>query len=118
MKPLLPAAAVAGLLLWAGAALLTPRADAEHARARCEIRGTPVDVRADSLHGLTVPRSGYFNPEDEPWFIDAPAAEQNLSRRVRTVTAIQVNDPVVLTLEDPNLWSYPGSTSSSPATCA
>ena len=43
----------------------------------------------------------------EPWYIDAPAAEQNLSRRVRTATAIQVNDPVVLTLEDPNLFSYP-----------
>ena len=48
-----------------------------------------------------------MNPEDEPWFIDAPAAEQNLSRRVRTATAIQVNDPVVLTLQDPNLWAYP-----------
>ncbi len=48
-----------------------------------------------------------MSPEDEPWFIDAPAAEQNLSRRVRTVTAIQVNDPVVITLEDPNLWAYP-----------
>ena len=48
-----------------------------------------------------------MSPEDEPWFIDAPAAEQNLSRRVRTVTSIQVNDPVVLTIEDPNLWSYP-----------
>lgn len=43
----------------------------------------------------------------DPWAIDAPAAEQNLSRRVRTVTAIQVNDPIVLTLEDPQLWSYP-----------
>jgi hypothetical protein len=43
----------------------------------------------------------------EPWYIDAPAAEQNLSRRVRTATAIQVNDPVVLTLEDPNLFAYP-----------
>jgi Domain of unknown function (DUF4159) len=50
---------------------------------------------------------GRYNPEDEPWFIDAPAADQNLSRRVRSVTSIQVNDPVVLTIEDPNLWSYP-----------
>ena len=32
MKPLLPAAAVAGLLLWAGAAWLTPRADAQNTR--------------------------------------------------------------------------------------
>ena len=40
----------------------------------------------------------------EPWAIDAPAAEQNLSRRLRTATAIQVNDPIVLALDDPKLW--------------
>jgi hypothetical protein len=43
----------------------------------------------------------------EPWAIDAPAAEQNLSRRVKTVTAIDVADPIVLTLEDPRLWEHP-----------
>ena len=43
----------------------------------------------------------------EPWAIDAPAAEQNLSRRLKTVTAIEVGDPVVLTLEDPQLWQHP-----------
>lgn len=42
----------------------------------------------------------------EPWAIDAPAAEQNLSRRLRTATAIEVNDPIVLTLEDPKLWEH------------
>lgn len=42
----------------------------------------------------------------EPWAIDGPAAEQNLSRRLRTATAIEVGDPVVLTLEDPKLWDY------------
>jgi len=46
----------------------------------------------------------------EPWAIDAPAAEQNLSRRLRTATAIQVNDPIVLALDDPKLfeqaWIY------------
>jgi hypothetical protein len=31
----------------------------------------------------------------EPWYIDAPAAEQNLSRRVKTATAIHVEDPIV-----------------------
>jgi hypothetical protein len=40
----------------------------------------------------------------EPWAIDAPAAEQNLSRRLRTATAIEVKDPIVLTLGDPKLW--------------
>src|SRR5207302_1365084 len=43
----------------------------------------------------------------EPWYIDAPAAEQNLSRRVKTATAIQVEDPIVLTLDDPRLFNYP-----------
>jgi Domain of unknown function (DUF4159) len=43
----------------------------------------------------------------EPWAIDAPAAEDNLSRRVRTVTALEVADPIVLTLDDPRLWNYP-----------
>ncbi len=44
---------------------------------------------------------------DEPWAVDFDAAEQNLSRRLKSVTAIQVNEPIVLTLEDPNLWNYP-----------
>ncbi len=42
----------------------------------------------------------------EPWAIDAPAAEQNLSRRLRTVTSLDVNDPIVLTLDDPALWDH------------
>jgi hypothetical protein len=46
-------------------------------------------------------------PYDEPWSIDYDAAELNLSRRLRTVTAIQVGDPTVVTLEDPQLWQYP-----------
>ena len=44
---------------------------------------------------------------DEPWAIDGPAAEQNLSRRIKAVTAIDVGDPIVLTLEDPKLWEHP-----------
>ncbi|MCC7415784.1 MAG: DUF4159 domain-containing protein [Acidobacteria bacterium] len=43
----------------------------------------------------------------EPWYIDAPAAEQNLSRRLKTATAIQVADPIVLSLDDPRLFTYP-----------
>jgi hypothetical protein len=43
----------------------------------------------------------------EPWGIDAPAAEQNLSRRIKTATAIQVEDPILLTLDDPRLFEYP-----------
>jgi hypothetical protein len=43
----------------------------------------------------------------EPWYIDAPAAEQNLSRRIKTATTIQVEDPIVLTLDDPRLFMHP-----------
>jgi hypothetical protein len=52
------------------------------------------------------PRSG-LSAFDEPWYIDAPAAEWNLSRRVRTATAIQVNDPIDLTIENPELFAHP-----------
>ena len=44
---------------------------------------------------------------DDPWAIDAPAAEQNLSRRVQTATAIEVGEPLVMSLDDPRLWQYP-----------
>ena len=44
---------------------------------------------------------------DEPWAIDAPAAEQNLTRRIKSVTSIDVGEPLVLTLEDPKLWENP-----------
>ena len=104
----LPAAAVAGLLLCAGGAAFSPRADGQpgaHADARfAGLEWTFVRIRYTAW---TVPRGGFLSPEDEPWFIDAPAAEQNLSRRVRTVTSIKVNDPIVLTLEDPELWAHP-----------
>jgi len=43
----------------------------------------------------------------EPWLIDGPAAEQNLSRRIKTATSIDVQDPTVLTLDDPRLFTYP-----------
>lgn len=44
---------------------------------------------------------------DEPWAIDGPAAEQNLSRRVRAVTAINVNDPIVIPIDDEQIWQHP-----------
>jgi Domain of unknown function (DUF4159) len=43
----------------------------------------------------------------EPWGIDSPAAEQNLSRRVKTATLIQVEDPILMTLDDPKLFEHP-----------
>src|SRR5262245_63634163 len=49
-------------------------------------------------------------PQDfygEPWYIDAPSAEQNLSRRVKNATAIQVEDPIVMALDDPRPFQNP-----------
>ena len=54
----------------------------------------------------TLPPRG-LSQYDEPWYIDAPAAEWNLSRRVRTATSIQVNDPIDIALEDPELFNHP-----------
>ena len=53
--------------------------------------------------GTRVPQDFY----GDPWGIDAPAAEQNLSRRVKTATAIRVEDPILLTLDDPRLFENP-----------
>lgn len=104
---ILPAAA-AGVLLWVGGVALAPPADAQNPLAPdaryAGLQWTFARIRYETW---TLPPGRRYDIYDEPWTIDFPAAEQNLSRRVKTVTAIQVNDPVVLTLEDPNIWSYP-----------
>ena len=56
-----------------------------------------------TVEGTTVGQDFY----GEPWYIDAPAAEQNLSRRVKTATTIEVEDPIVVTLDYPRLFTYP-----------
>ena len=85
-----------------------PRADAQPAAAAdarfAGLQWTFARVRYDAW---TLPPGRRYDIFDEPWTIDFPAAEQNLSRRVQTVTSIQVNEPVVITLEDPALWNYP-----------
>ena len=43
----------------------------------------------------------------DPWAIDAPAAEQNLSRRIGRVTSITVRDPIIMELSDERLWEHP-----------
>ena len=43
----------------------------------------------------------------DPWAIDGPAAEQNLSRRMARVTSVKVNDPLIMELSDRRLWAYP-----------
>jgi hypothetical protein len=62
---------------------------------------TFVRIQYEAVTGDTRYRLDYWG---EPWAIDAPAAEQNLSRRLRTTTTIEVNDPMVLTLSDARLW--------------
>lgn len=46
------------------------------------------------------------SPWDETWGIDGPAAEQNLSRRIKMVTSIQARDPIYMRLTDKRLWNY------------
>jgi len=46
------------------------------------------------------------SPWDETWGIDGPAAEQNLSRRLKVVTSMQVHDPIAIKLTDKRLWDY------------
>jgi Domain of unknown function (DUF4159) len=104
----LPVSAAAGLALWAFAVSLPARADAQNPdQPDARFAGLQWTFARIRYEAWTMPPSRFLSPEDEPWFIDAPAAEQNLSRRLKTVTAIKVNDPVMIRLEDPNLWQYP-----------
>jgi hypothetical protein len=89
----------AGALSWLGA----QSAAAPDARF-AGLQWTFARVRYEAW---TQPPGPRYDIYDEPWTIDYPAAEQNLSRRVRTVTSIQVNEPVVITLDDPGLWNSP-----------
>jgi hypothetical protein len=103
-----PTAAAAGLLVWGSLAVLSPRATAQNVEPPdprfASLEWTFARVRYDAW---TVPPGRRYDIFDEPWTIDFPAADQNLSRRVKTVTSIQVHDPVVIAIEDPNLWNYP-----------
>ncbi len=93
---------LAGAMRWAGAAAQMVLPPDERFAG---LQWTFVRVRYNAWpEFIQQYRRDYWS---DPWAIDAPAAEQNLSRRLKTVTAIQVNDPVVLTLDDPRLWDYP-----------
>jgi Domain of unknown function (DUF4159) len=98
-----------GMFVLAGALVpaLQPRVDAQRPNAP--------DNRSAGLQWRFVRIKYHFRTDvpagqdfyGEPWFIDGPAAEQNLSRRVKTATAIQVEDPIVVSLDDPRLFQYP-----------
>jgi hypothetical protein len=105
------------LLILAGAALTAlTLAPVLAPRVRAQLTSPP-DARFAGLQWRFVRIRYHFITENtqevaedyegEPWYIDAPAAEQNLSRRVKTTTSIQVEDPIVLTLDDPRLFQYP-----------
>ena len=111
--PGLPALLAAGLLL-AGA---VPAAAQPPGAVITDIDAAPPTPQLDGLEWTFV-RIRYSSWDEQlrafrarywsdPWAIDGPAAEQNLSRRLGRVTSIRVKDPVVLTLNDERLWEYP-----------
>jgi Domain of unknown function (DUF4159) len=105
----LPLAAAAALTLWLAMLVTAPGAGAQaptFADSRfAGLSWTFVRIRYEA--NMPPIRGRFTMAEDETWFIDAPAAEQNLSRRLKTVTSIHVNDPINMTLDDPRLWQYP-----------
>ena len=104
----IPLAVAAGLTFWLAAGFGAPAADAQVSPVPdSRFAGLTWTFARVRYEASRMPRGRLTSFEDEPWFIDAPAAEQNLSRRLKTVTAIQVNEPVAITLEDPNLWKFP-----------
>src|SRR3954465_13673992 len=90
--------ALLGAALWLG----TSHAQAPPVPAAPDPRFAGLEWGFVRIHytAWTFPPRPGLSAYDEPWYIDAPAAEWNLSRRVRTATAIQVNDPIDLKLED------------------
>ena len=103
--------ALAGVLVAAGLFTIVPRL-----QTRAEAQLPTSDERFAGLqwrfvrikyHYVTEGTSAQQEFFGEPWYIDAPAAEQNLSRRIKTATAIQVEDPIVVPIDDPRLFTYP-----------
>jgi hypothetical protein len=108
------AVALGGALLASGAPLRGQAPDAAFAEggnagrpdarlAGLQWRFVRVKYHANAFSGRRF-RMQYWG---EPWSTDGPAADQNLTRRVRSATSIEVGDPIVLTLEDPALWQHP-----------
>ena len=79
------------------------KAVAEPRLAGLQWRFVRTKYHANSIAGRRF-RTQYWG---EPWSTDGPAADQNLTRRVRTATSLEVGDPVVMALEDPEIWKHP-----------
>jgi hypothetical protein len=97
--------ALIGAGLWLGA----PGAQAPPIPAAPDPRFAGLQWGFVRIHytAWTMPPRPGLSTSDDPWYIDAPAAEWNLSRRVRGATAIQVNDPIDMRIEDPELFNHP-----------
>jgi hypothetical protein len=104
----IPALGGAILLVWGLSVALAPDAGARNpAGVDARFAGLQWTFARVRYQAWNVPASQGCDSFNECWTIDYPAAEQNLSRRIKTVTSIQVNDPVVVGIEDPELWTYP-----------
>jgi len=69
-----------------------------------------VALRPHAYHFIT---EGTQQDQDfvgEPWFIDGPARNRTFPTS-EDRHRIQVEDPIVLPIDDPRLFQYPGSTS-------
>jgi hypothetical protein len=95
--------AAAGVAGGPGALVAAPQVARTGAERLAGLEWTFVRIRYSSPNSDSF-RARYWS---EPWAVDAPAAEQNLSRRLRSVTSLQVNEPIVLTLDSPELWTQP-----------
>jgi len=107
--PRLPSVGTALAILWAMTGVTTPGAAGAQRTPQVETRfaglqWTFARIRYD---GSKLPGLSGCDTTDECWTIDYPAAEQNLSRRLKTVTSIQVNEPAVVAIDDPALFTYP-----------
>ena len=103
-------AAAAGVLALASAVFVLPARVAAQRPSAGDSRYASLQwrfVRIRYHYDAAALRSTGDDVYGEPWGIDSPAAEQNLSRRVKTATAIQVEDPILLTLDDPKLFEHP-----------
>jgi len=95
-------AALAGVLLWPLRAKAQP-ATSDDRYASLQWRFVRIKYHYDA----NLLRAEGNDIYGEPWGIDSPAAEQNLSRRLKTATAVQVEDPILMTLDDPKLFEHP-----------
>ena len=85
MAAVVPAAAAAGLLLWCAAGPSSAQPPSLPESRFAGLEWTFVRIRYTAW---TVPPGRAMSQEDEPWFIDAPAAEQTLSRRSKRTSRI------------------------------